>query len=149
MLYLRICALDIELMERYFARWSVCEFSTMAFVGPLNAGTMLLPVVSKEPAIQLFPRICKIMHSLSARMPIAKYVLKGWEAALWARNFEIPGPARLYFDNLDTARDELTGVATSLIVTHVPEEETVLAEDWDDGELGFLLRKWNEMSLTA
>ncbi|KAK5625141.1 hypothetical protein RRF57_000858 [Xylaria bambusicola] len=144
---LRSCALDIELMEQYFARWTTGEFSLMAFIGPLSAGTVLLPLIQEDAARQLFPRICRLMHTISKRMPIAKYVMKGWEAALWTRRIEIPAAARPFFDSLDMGREELTDVSTSLVVTHVPRDESVLAKQWDNGELGFLLQKWNEMSL--
>ncbi|KAI1424240.1 putative C6 transcription factor [Xylaria sp. FL1777] len=144
---LKNCELDIELMENYFARWTTGEFSTMAFVGPLNSGMALLPLLPQEAASQLFPRICRLMRNLSTRMPIAKYVLKGWEAALWSRKIEIPGPAKPYFENLGTRTEELLDIPTSLLVTHVPKFEDVLSEEWDDGKLGFLLQKWSEMSI--
>ncbi|KAI3331035.1 putative C6 transcription factor [Ustulina deusta] len=144
---LKNCALDIELMEQYFGRWTTGEFSTMAFVGPLNSGTALLPLLPDETAIQMFPRICRLMHNLSTRMPIAKYVMRGWEAALWSRKVKIPGPAQPYFENLGTGRGEFTNIPTSLVVAHVPRNEDLLSKEWDDGELGFLLQKWSEMSL--
>ncbi|KAJ3566189.1 hypothetical protein NPX13_g7231 [Xylaria arbuscula] len=146
-LRLRTSELDIQLMEQYFARWSTRAFSIMAFLGPLNAGTVLVPMLPDERAAQLFPRVCKLMHSLSAHVPLATYVLKGWEAALWAKRVEIPASARPYFDNLDTAREELIEVSTSLVVTHIPPDESILAKQWDDGELGFLLQKWSDMRL--
>ncbi|KAI0516950.1 putative C6 transcription factor [Xylaria bambusicola] len=144
---LRSCELDIELMEQYLARWTTGEFSLMAFIGPLNAGTVLLPLIQDEAARQMFPRLCKLMHIISRRMPIAKYVLKGWEAALRSRDIEIPEAALPFFESLGIQREELTDISTSLVVTHIPRDESVLAKQWDDGELGFLLSKWNEMSL--
>ncbi|KAI1359785.1 putative C6 transcription factor [Xylaria arbuscula] len=146
-LRLRTCELDIQLTEQYLARWSTRAFSIMTFLGPLNAGTMLLPILPDERATLLFTRVCKMMHSLSAHIPLATYVLKGWEAALWAKKLEVPRPARPYFDNLNTAREELTEVSTSLVVTHVPPDESMLTKQWDDGELGFLLQKWSDMRL--
>ncbi|KAI0471413.1 putative C6 transcription factor [Xylaria cf. heliscus] len=142
------CELDMDLMERYFATWSTVEFSTMAFLGPLNAGTVLLPLLPDERAQQLFPRICRLMRTIAARMPIAKYVLKGWQAALWSRKLEIPGPAEPYFRNLGDEREVLGDIPTSLVVAHVPTVEDVLTNEWDDGELGFLLKKWRAMSLS-
>ncbi|KAI0427478.1 putative C6 transcription factor [Xylaria sp. FL1042] len=139
--------LDIELMEQYFARWTPGELSTMAFVGLLNSGMVLLPLLPDETAKQLFPRICRLVRNISTRMPVAKYVLKGWEVALWSRKLEIPGPAQPYFENLGTSREELLDIQTSLVVTHVPEFEDALSEEWDDGKLGFLLNKWREMKL--
>ncbi|KAI1274925.1 putative C6 transcription factor [Xylaria sp. FL0933] len=141
---LKHCESDIELMEEYFTRWTTGEFSTMAFVGPLNSGMVLLPLLPDETANQLFPRFCRLMRNISTRMPVAKYVLKGWEVALWSRKLEIPGPAQPYFENLGTSREELS---TSLVVIHVPKFEDVLSEEWDSGKLGFLLKKWREMSL--
>ncbi|KAI0438480.1 putative C6 transcription factor [Xylaria telfairii] len=141
------CTLDTDLMERYFATWSTHEFSTMAFLGPLNSGTVLLPLLPEERAQQLFPRICRQMHIIAARMPIANYVLKGWQAAFWARKLEIPGPAEPYFQNLGHGREELNEIPTSLVIAHVPSVGDVLSDEWDDGELGFLLKKWSEMSI--
>ncbi|KAI0104632.1 putative C6 transcription factor [Nemania sp. FL0031] len=147
-LILRHCALDINLMERYFATWATGEFSTMAFVGPLNSGTVLLPLLPDERAQHMLPRLCRLMRTIAARMPIAEYVMKGWQAALWARKLEIPGPAQPYFQNLGGARqEELRDVPTNLVVTHVPNVEG-MEEDWDDGELGFLLQKWRAMTIS-
>ncbi|KAI3325344.1 putative C6 transcription factor [Xylariaceae sp. AK1471] len=144
---LKHCALDTELMERYFGTWTTEEFSPMAFVGPLNSGTALLPLLPDERAQRIFPRICRLMHTVSARMPIARYVLKGWQAALWARKLDIPAPAQPYFQNLGDENDELTDVSTNLVVAHVPNFEEELTDEWDDGELGFLLKKWSMMSV--
>ncbi|KAI1120967.1 putative C6 transcription factor [Nemania abortiva] len=144
---LQHCALDTELMERYFATWTTGEFSTMTLVGPLNSGTVLLPLLPDERAEHMLPRICRLMRTIGARMPIAEYVMKGWQAALWARKIEIPGPAKPYFQNLTAGREELGDVPTNLVVTHVPNDDDGLEDDWDDGELGFLLQKWKAMSI--
>ncbi|GAW13360.1 hypothetical protein ANO14919_027440 [Xylariales sp. No.14919] len=144
---LKHCALDTELMEQYFAKWPTGEFSTMVFVGPLNSGTVLLPMLPDERAEQIFPRICRLMRNIATRMPIAAYVMKGWESALRSRRLEIPGPAQPYFQNLDAGEVELKDIPSSLVVTHVPNVEDVLSDQWDDGELGFLLQKWSAMSI--
>jgi hypothetical protein len=145
------CELDTELMERHLATWSSAdEFCAMAFVGPLNSARALLPLLlsADEPARVLFPRICRLMRTVAVRMPVAKLVMKGWQAALLARSVDIPGPARAYFENLGVGRDELKNVPTDLIVTNVPSaEEDELAEKWDDGELEFLLNKLGSMSV--
>ncbi|KAI1151903.1 putative C6 transcription factor [Nemania diffusa] len=149
---LRHCALDVELMERYFATWATGEFSTMAFVGPLNAGTVLLPLLPDERAAHLLPRVCRLMRTVAARMPVAEYVMKGWQAALWARKLEIPGPARPYFQDprgqgAGGAREQLEDVPSNLVVAHVPSDEEDISREWDDGELGFLLQKWSAMTI--
>jgi hypothetical protein len=145
---LKHCEFDAELMERYFETWTTGEFSPMTFIAPLNSGTALLPLLPDERARHIFPRICRLMHILAARMPIARYVLKGWQAALYSRKLDIPGPARPYFQNLgDDDRDDFTDLPTDLIVAHVPNFEEELNDEWDDGELGFMLKKWNEMSV--
>jgi len=149
---MRHCALDTELMERYFGTWASDEYSSMAFLGPLNSGTALMPLLPEEGARQLFPRICRLMHNLASRMPIARYVLRGWQAACWSRKLEIPGPAKPYLLNLpggseEQAQMKLEDVPTNLVVAHVPNFEPELAGKWDDGELGFLLKQWSEMSL--
>ncbi|KAI1810598.1 putative C6 transcription factor [Poronia punctata] len=144
---LKHCEIDTELMERYFGTWPSEEYSSMAFIGPLNSGTALMPLLPDERAQQLIPRICRLMHNLASRLPIARYVLRGWQAAFWARNLEIPGPARPYFDNLGEEQTKLEEMPTSLVVAHVPNFEPDLAGKWDDGELGFLLKQWSEMSL--
>lgn len=142
------CELDAELMERYFATWSAHEFSTMAFLGPLSSGTVLLPLLQDEAAQQHFTRICRLMHTIAARMPIAKYVIKGWQAALWDSRLEIPGPAEPYFQNLGDEWEELKDIPTSLVVAHVPTvKDSRIIDDWDDGELGFLLKKWSTLSI--
>ncbi|TRX95717.1 hypothetical protein FHL15_003271 [Xylaria flabelliformis] len=142
------CALDTEIMERYFATWSTPEFSTTAFLGPLNAGKVLLPLLPFESAQQLFPRICRLMRTIAARMPIAKYVMKGWQAALWSRNMDIPGPAEPYFLNLGEERERVQDMPTSLVVANIPDFEETWLQDWDSGELGFLLKKWSVMNIT-
>ncbi|KAI0864873.1 putative C6 transcription factor [Xylaria cubensis] len=142
------CALDTEIMERYFATWSTPEFSTTAFLGPLNAGKVLLPLLPFESAQQLFPRICRLMRTIAARMPIAMYVMKGWQAALWSRNIDIPGPAEPYFLNLGEERERVQDVPTSLVVANIPDFEETWLQDWDSGELGFLLKKWSVMNIT-
>ncbi|KAI1748720.1 putative C6 transcription factor [Xylaria castorea] len=144
---LEYCVLDMELMERYFATWSTSEFSTMAFLAPLNSGTVLLPLLPHESALQLFPRICRLMRTIAARMPIAKYVMKGWQAALWSRKIDIPRAAEPYFRNLGDGREELRDIPTSLVVAHISTFEDLMLGDWDDGELGFLLKKWSAMSI--
>ncbi|KAJ2975588.1 hypothetical protein NUW58_g8308 [Xylaria curta] len=112
---LKHCALDLELMERYFSMWPADEFSTMAFLGPLNAGTMLVPLLPDESAQHMFPRACRLMRVISARMPIARYVMKGWQAAVLARKLEIPGPAQSYFENLSIDDEDLKNIPSSLV----------------------------------
>ncbi|KAI0409208.1 putative C6 transcription factor [Xylaria palmicola] len=144
---LKHCVLDTELMERYFSVWPTGEFSTMAFMGPLNSGTVLLPLLPDEHVQYLFPRICRLMRTVAARMPIARYVMKGWQAAIWSRKMEIPGPAQPYFQNLGGDREQFEDMPTSLVVAHVPNAEDGLSDQWDDGELGYLLKKWSKMSI--
>ncbi|KAI0205914.1 putative C6 transcription factor [Astrocystis sublimbata] len=146
------CELDTELMERYFATWSTSEFTMMAFMGPLNSGAALLPLLPKLPAEQarqLFPRVCRLMHVLAERIPVARYVLKGWQAALMARNLPIPGPVKPYFENINDGRDiDFDAISTNLVVADVPKGgDMVSSDEWDDGELDFLLKKWTAMSL--
>ncbi|KAI0451007.1 putative C6 transcription factor [Xylaria acuta] len=123
------CMLDTELMERYFATWSMPEFSTMAFLGPLNSGTVLLPLLPDERALQLFPRICRLMCTVAARMPIARYVIRGWQAALWSRKIDIPGPAEPYFRNLSARQDELKDGPTNPVAAHAPTVEDGVSDE--------------------
>lgn len=141
---LKHCKIDTELMERYFGTYPTGEFSPMAFMGPLNSGSALLPLMPDEGAQELFPRICRLMHTIAGRMPVARYVLKGWQAALWTRKLEIPGPALPYLQNPgDEKKEKLAEMPTNLVVLHVGNTD----EDLDDGELGFLLKKWSAMSI--
>ncbi|GAW26593.1 putative Zn -C6 fungal-type DNA-binding domain protein [Rosellinia necatrix] len=143
---LQNCALDTDLMERYFATWAAREFPTMAFIGPLNSGAALLPLLPEARAREMLPRICRLMHTIAAHMPIARYVMKGWEAALWARKLEIPGPALPYFQSLETdAEGRLKDLPTSLVVARIPITQDITSGEWDDGELAFLLQKWDAM----
>ncbi|KAI1302881.1 putative C6 transcription factor [Xylaria venustula] len=144
---LKNCEQDIDLMEQYFSRWTMGEFSVMAFVGLVNSGTVLLPLLSETTAQQLFPRICKLMQNISTRMLIASYVLRGWKAALWTRKMTIPDLALPYFENLELGREELSDIPTSLVITQVPNFDQSLLKEWDDGQLGFLLKKWSEMKI--
>ncbi|KAI0968388.1 putative C6 transcription factor [Xylaria arbuscula] len=144
---LKYCEHDIDLMEQYFARWTMGEFSIMAFVGLVNSGTVLLPLLSEKTAQQLFPRICKLMHNISTCVTIASYVLRGWKAALWSRKMTIPGPALPYFENQELGREELSDIPTSLVITQVPTFDNYTLREWDDGQLGFLLKKWSEMKI--
>ncbi|KAI0551528.1 putative C6 transcription factor [Xylaria curta] len=140
------CALDAELMERYFAAWSTPEFSTMAFLGPLNAGTVLLPLLSYKHAQQLFPRICRLMSTIAKRMPVAKYAMKGWRAAIWSRKMDIPEAAKPYFQNLGEGQEMSQDVPTSLVVAHIPDFENSSLDDRENGELGFLLKRWSAIT---
>ncbi|KAI0394449.1 putative C6 transcription factor [Xylariaceae sp. FL0594] len=153
---MRHCALDTELMERYLGMWGAGTssadecYSSMAFLGALNSGTALMPLLPEESAWQLFPRICRLMHTLAARIPIARYVLRGWQAAFWSRKMEIPGPAKPYFQAqlpLGEQAKLIRNLPTSLVVVHVPNFEPDLEGKWDGGELGFLLKQWEELSL--
>lgn len=87
------------------------------------------------------------MRAVAVRMPVARYVLRGWQAAIWARKLEVPGPAQPYFENLHADGEELRDMPTSLVVLHVSDVENESVDEWDDGDLAFLLRKWNEMTL--
>ncbi|KAI0530216.1 putative C6 transcription factor [Xylaria digitata] len=144
---LKNCTLGTELMEQYFARWPTGEFSTMAFIGPLNSGTVLLPLLPDEDAKQIFSRTCRLMRIIATRMPIAGYVMKGWKSALWSRKLEIPDAAQPYFENLGGWSEDLDDVPSKLVVTHIPHDEDPLSNEWDHGELGFLLQKWSAMSI--
>ncbi|TGJ84557.1 hypothetical protein E0Z10_g4206 [Xylaria hypoxylon] len=146
-LMLKNCALDIELMERYFEEWPTGEFSTMVMIGPLKSGAVLLPLLPDEEAVHMFPRVCRLMRKVATRMPIARYVMKGWETAIWSRELEMPGPAQPYFQNLGAESEDLQDIPTRLVVAHIPSIVDMPTNEWDDGELGFLLQKCNARNI--
>ncbi|KAI1322688.1 putative C6 transcription factor [Xylariaceae sp. FL0255] len=138
---LKHCSLTADVMEKYFSTWTTNEYSVMVILGPLNAGIVLLPLLPDKGAQSLFTRMCRLLYPIAFNIPVAKYILKGWEAALWSMNLDIPQTALPYFQNLGDGKNQMMHIPTNLLVAPIRQIRGSITEE-DDGELGALLSAW-------
>ncbi|KAI1261895.1 putative C6 transcription factor [Xylariaceae sp. FL1019] len=134
------CALDANLMERYFSTWSTLETSSMVITTLLHTGMALLRLFPDEKAGDIFARICRLLHLFSA-IPVAHFILRGWQAALLSMKVEIPPAAIPFFQDLEFATDGLRGVSSNLQVASFDQIEDGEASG-GSGRLGELLDTW-------
>ncbi|KAI1118714.1 putative C6 transcription factor [Nemania sp. NC0429] len=135
------CTIVTDVMEQYFRTWTTNEFSSMVFFGPLNAGTILLPLLPDKQADALFTRVCQLMYHISSSLPIARYTLKGWQAALWSMKLKVPEGVQPYFRTPAGGTENMRNLPTNLLVTPFSRVSGDVIDDSE--ELGALLAAWS------
>ncbi|KAI0142929.1 putative C6 transcription factor [Xylariaceae sp. FL1272] len=136
------CALDANLMERYFSTWSTVETSSMVITVILHTGMTLLRILPDEKAGEMFARVCRLLHLFTA-VPLAHYILRGWQAALTSMEVEIPPAALPYLQDLEIANERMRDVSSNLQIALIDQIQGGDATD-DAGKLGELLATWTD-----
>ena len=149
---LRHCAFSTEVMVRYFRTWTGRECSGMVIVGPLNTASILIPVLHDQQAQALFTAQCNLMQIVARNMPLARYIMQGWQALLWSIKKEIPVSALPYFQNTGEEMARLKDLPASLMLIPRYDMRDFLEVDGEgadkiEPELGLLLAKWSALSV--
>ena len=150
---LKHCALSAEVMVKFFQTWNGKECTGMVIFGPLNAASTLIPLLHDNQSQVLFTTLCSLMRTIAGDMPLAEYVMQGWQALAWLMKKGIPASALPYLQNTGEERARLKDVAASLLLMQ-PYDMREFLEEVSEGadkvelELGLLLAKWSALSVT-
>lgn len=176
-LMIRICAVDAEVLDLYYQRWGLTEYSPMIFTGMWSITCTLISMLdglrptlihpdddismtSRVP--DLFIRGCAYMERLSRDMPSVRLVMQGLLAVAEKSGRTIPPDARRYFEGFEENRTQLRDVPVTTVLPVLPVIEEIqgpaILEDEDlsgpddgsgvkEGELAGLLESWSEFSL--
>ncbi|KAK5654284.1 hypothetical protein OQA88_7461 [Cercophora sp. LCS_1] len=150
-LLIRLCALNVDVMELYVRHYSLVEYSPMIFVGMWSVACTLismLPARNPSPVRpdddtsildmipDLFTRACGMMSILARDMPSIKLVMQGLLALAHKTDRVMPVGARQYFDGVEKGMKGLRDVPVNTVLP------VLEAEDKGEG-LAELLEGWN------
>jgi len=178
MLMIRICAIDVDIVELYVRQWGLSEYAPMVFVGVWSVtctliamlhGRTLSPVSADddvsvlEMVPDLFTRACSFMRIFKRDMEAVRLIMQGLMVVAEKTQRVIPPTARVYFDGMDSNKDELKDVPVTTVLPVLEELRVLLDmgkkesspdEDWEGrrsaasgGELAALLESWSSMSM--
>ena len=176
-LMIRICAVDAEVLDLYYQRWGLTEYSTMIFTGMWSITCTLLSMLDGPRPIRirpdddismisrvpdLFTRGCAYMERLARDMPSVRLVMQGLFAMAVKTERTIPPAAMRYFEGIQDNREQLKDVPVTTVLPVLPVIEEIqgagLREDDEsfgsddgsgvkEGELTGLLESWSALSL--